>query len=168
MEVNLCRDAEASGSLEADFTQCAWELETLETTQQLGQHLAKQLPRGSILLLKGQLGAGKTSLVQGLATGLGITEAVTSPTFALAQHYCRPTAPQQPVLVHLDLYRLELPEAADELFAQEEELAAECGALLAVEWPESLSFSPNQAWQLQLIYCNGGRQLLITPPAAAR
>ena len=92
---------------------------------------------------------------------------MTSPTFALAQHYSLPNAPQQPVLVHLDLYRLELPEAADELFAQEEELAAETGALLAVEWPQRLSFSPSRAWQLQLLYCDGGRQLLISPPTAA-
>jgi tRNA threonylcarbamoyladenosine biosynthesis protein TsaE len=120
------------------------------------------------MLLSGELGAGKTSLVQGIAAGLGITEAVTSPTFALAQHYNRPDTPQQPVLVHLDLYRLELPEAADELFAQEEELAAESGALLAVEWPQRLSFSPPQAWQLQLLYCDGGRKLLISPPTAAQ
>ena len=92
---------------------------------------------------------------------------MTSPTFALAQHYSRPDTPQQPVLVHLDLYRLELPAAADELFAQEEELAAESGALLAVEWPQRLSFSPSRAWQLQLLYCDGGRQLLISPPTAA-
>ena len=73
VELNLCRDAEASGSLEVDFTQFVWELETLETTQRLGQHLAKQLPRSSILLLKGHLGAGKTSLVQGLAQACGVT-----------------------------------------------------------------------------------------------
>ena len=139
-----------------------------DATHSRGIALALELPKGSVLLLSGELGAGKTSLVQGLATGLGITEAVTSPTFALAQHYCRPTAPQQPVLVHLDLYRLELPEAADELFSQEEELAAESGALLAVEWPQRLSFTPSQAWQLQLLYCDGGRQLTISPPAAAQ
>ena len=86
----------------------------------------------------------------------------------MAQHYSRPDAPQQPVLVHLDLYRLELPEAADELFAQEEELAAENAAWLAVEWPQRLSFTPSQAWQLQLLYCDGGRQLVISPPAAAQ
>ena len=137
-------------------------------THARGIALARELPKGSVLLLSGELGAGKTSLVQGLAAGLGITEAVTSPTFALAQHYSRPDAPQQVVLVHLDLYRLELPEAADELFAQEEELAAESGALLAVEWPQRLSFSPSQAWQLQLFYCDGGRQLVISPPAAAQ
>ena len=137
-------------------------------THARGIALARELPKGSVLLLSGELGAGKTSLVQGLAAGLGITEAVTSPTFALAQHYSRPDAPQQVVLVHLDLYRLELPEAADELFAQEEELAAESGALLAVEWPQRLSFTPSQAWQLQLLYCDGGRQLTISPPAAAQ
>ena len=137
-------------------------------THARGIALARELPKGSVLLLSGELGAGKTSLVQGLAAGLGITEAVTSPTFALAQHYSRPDAPQQVVLVHLDLYRLELPEAADELFAQEEELAAESCALLAVEWPQRLSFTPSQAWQLQLLYCDGGRQLTISPPAAAQ
>ena len=137
-------------------------------THARGIALARELPKGSVLLLSGELGAGKTSLVQGIAAGLGITEAVTSPTFALAQHYGQPDIPQQPVLVHLDLYRLELPEAADELFAQEEELAAESGALLAVEWPQRLSFSPYQAWQLELLYCDGGRQLVISPPAAAQ
>ena len=71
----------------------------------LGQSLARELPSGAILLLMGPLGAGKTSLVQGLALGCGIDEPITSPTFALAQHY-----PQgEPPLVHLDLYRLEAP-----------------------------------------------------------
>ena len=139
-----------------------------DATHARGIALARELPKGSVLRLSGERGAGSTALVQGLAAGLASTEAVTSPTFALAQHYCRPDASQQPVLVHLDLYRLELPEAADELFAQEEELAAESGALLAVEWPQRLSFSPSQAWQLQLLYCNGGRQLVISPPAAAQ
>ena len=139
-----------------------------DATHARGVALARELPKGSVLLLSGELGAGKTSLVQGIAVGLGISEAVTSPTFALAQHYSHPNKSQQPVLVHLDLYRLELAEAADDLFAQEEELAAESGALRAVEWPQRLSCSPSQAWQLQLLYCDGGRRLLITPPAAAQ
>ena len=163
MELNLCRDAEASGSLEADFTQFVWELETLETTQRLGQHLAKQLPRGSILLLKGQLGAGKTSLVQGLALACGITEAITSPTFALAQHY-----PQgEPQLVHLDLYRLEQPASADELFLQEEEEASATGALMAVEWPERLGLDLAEAWHLELRHQDEGRLAQLTSPRKA-
>ena len=139
-----------------------------QATHQLGLQLAGELPKGSLLLLSGELGAGKTALVQGLAAGLGIHEPVTSPTFALAQHYCRRGERGDPVLIHLDLYRLELADAADELFAQEEELAAESGALLAVEWPQRLSFSPSVAWQLQLLYCDGGRRLVISPPAAAQ
>ena len=161
--MNLCRDAEASGSLEADFTQCVWELETLETTQRLGQHLAKQLPRGSILLLKGQLGAGKTSLVQGLAQACGITEPITSPTFALAQHY----PDGNPPLVHLDLYRLEAPGSADELFLQEEEEARAIDALMAVEWPERLSLNLTEAWRLELTHLQTGRRAQLTPPRKA-
>ncbi|MEO1003222.1 MAG: tRNA (adenosine(37)-N6)-threonylcarbamoyltransferase complex ATPase subunit type 1 TsaE [Cyanobacteria bacterium J06638_7] len=103
------------------------------------------------LLLQGELGAGKTCLVQGMAAGLGIAEPITSPTFALAQHYGGRLADGTPTtLVHLDLYRLEQPAAAEDLFAQEEEAAAEIGALLAVEWPERLLVLPPQAWLLQL------------------
>ena len=163
MEVNLCRDAEASGSLEPDFTQCVWELETLETTRRLGGHLLRQLPRGSILLLQGELGAGKTSLVQGLALACRITEPITSPTFALAQHY----PDGNPPLVHLDLYRLEAPGSADELFLQEEEEARAMGALMAVEWPERLGLELTEAWRLDLSYLKTGRRAQLTPPKNA-
>jgi tRNA threonylcarbamoyladenosine biosynthesis protein TsaE len=126
-------------------------------TAALGHELALQwLQRCSasatppILLLQGDLGAGKTCLVQGIAAGLGIDEAITSPTFALAQHYGGQAAGRTTALVHLDLYRLEQASAADELFAQEEEEALELGALMAVEWSERLSFVPEGAWLVQL------------------
>ena len=120
-------------------------------TQALGQELAQHwlaLPPGErpILLLQGDLGAGKTCLTQGLAAGLGIDELITSPTFALAQHY----SGRAGSLVHLDLYRLEQAAAADELFAQEEEEALALKALMAVEWAERLSFVPEGAWQVGL------------------
>ncbi len=120
-------------------------------TRALGADLARRwlaLPEAQrpVLLLQGDLGAGKTSLVQGLALGLGITEAITSPTFALAQHYQGRAA----ALVHLDLYRLEQPAAADELLAQEEEAALELGALLAVEWPERLGVVLERCWRVEL------------------
>ena len=163
MELNLCRDAEASGSLEPDSTGHVWALETLETTRALGRLLARELPTGAILLLSGPLGAGKTSLVQGLAEGLGISEAITSPTFALAQHY-----PQgEPQLVHLDLYRLEQPASADELFLQEEEEARAAGALMAVEWPERLGLDLPEAWQLKLRHQDEGRLAQLTSPRKA-
>ena len=120
-------------------------------TQALGQELAQHwlaLPPGErpILLLQGDLGAGKTCLTQGLAAGLGIDELITSPTFALAQHY----SGRAGSLVHLDLYRLEQAAAADELFAQEEEEALALNALMAVEWAERLSFVPEGAWRVGL------------------
>jgi tRNA threonylcarbamoyladenosine biosynthesis protein TsaE len=147
-----------------------------EATKALGRELAAELlavPTGDqppLLLLQGDLGAGKTCLVQGLAEGLGIEEPITSPTFALAQHYegrleaaggTRTTA-----LIHLDLYRLELRAAADELFLQEEEEARALGAVLAVEWPERLSFSPEGALVVQLAIQGEGRLARIMPPAA--
>ena len=158
--MNLCRDAEASGSPGADSTQRVWDLETLETTRALGRELAQRLPKGAILLLQGPLGAGKTSLVQGLALACGIGEPITSPTFALAQHY-----PQgQPPLVHLDLYRLEAPGSADELFLQEEEEARAMNALMAVEWPERLSINLPEAWRLTLEHKGDERRAELTPP----
>ena len=161
--MNLCRDAEASGSLDPDFTQCVWELETLETTQRLGRRLAQRVPKGGILLLQGPLGAGKTSMVQGLALACGIKEPITSPTFALAQHY----PDGNPPLIHLDLYRLEAPGSADELFLQEEEEARAMGALMAVEWPERLGLELTEAWRLNLSYLKTGRRAQLTPPKNA-
>ena len=163
VELNLCRDAEASGSLEPDSTGHVWVLETLEKTRALGRSLARELPSGAILLLVGPLGAGKTSLVQGLAEGLVITEPITSPTFALAQHYPQGT----PQLVHLDLYRLERSASADELFLQEEEEARAAGALMAVEWPERLGLDLPEAWRLELRHQGEGRLAQLTPPRNA-
>ena len=163
MELNLCRDAEASGSLEPDSTGHVWVLETLEKTRALGRSLARELPSGAILLLVGPLGAGKTSLVQGLAEGLVITEPITSPTFALAQHYPQGT----PQLVHLDLYRLERSASADELFLQEEEEARAAGALMAVEWPERLGLDLAEAWHLELRHQDEGRLAQLTSPRKA-
>jgi tRNA threonylcarbamoyladenosine biosynthesis protein TsaE len=71
--------------------------------------------------------------------------------------------------VHLDLYRLEQPAAADELFAQEEEEARALGALLAVEWPERLSALPEDCWRLHLSLSDpanpaAGRELELIGP----
>ncbi len=120
----------------------------------------------ALLLLRGELGAGKTCLVQGLAEGLGISEPITSPTFALAQHYAGRVGARPTALVHLDLYRLEAPAAADELFLQEEEEATALGAVLAVEWPERLGFSPEPAWRLELLVEGEGRWARLDPPPA--
>jgi tRNA threonylcarbamoyladenosine biosynthesis protein TsaE len=147
-------------------------LADLEATRALGRSLAERFAaEPPILLLQGPLGAGKTSLVQGLAEGLGIEEPITSPTFALAQHYSGRGAGGETALVHLDLYRLTLPAAADELFAQEEEEATALSALLAVEWPERLSRPPADAWRLALSLPDparpeAGRLARLIPPSS--
>ncbi|MFN7679096.1 MAG: tRNA (adenosine(37)-N6)-threonylcarbamoyltransferase complex ATPase subunit type 1 TsaE [Cyanobacteriota bacterium] len=150
--------------MEGDGVMEVCELEDADATRALGRRLAerllsKALPDPPLLLLRGDLGAGKTCLVQGLAEGLGIGEPITSPTFALAHHYrgqldgALPTA-----LVHLDLYRLEHPAAAAELFAQEEEEARALGAVLAVEWPERLGTLPEPCWVVELAFVGEGRE----------
>jgi tRNA threonylcarbamoyladenosine biosynthesis protein TsaE len=139
------------------------QLADADATRALGRRLAARLleetaaDQLAILLLQGDLGAGKTCLVQGLAEGLGISEPITSPTFALAHHYRGTRGNRPTALVHLDLYRLEHPAAADELFAQEEEEALAQGALLAVEWPERLSFVPAPCWRVELDLAGEGR-----------
>ena len=154
-------DAEASGSLDSQSTDETRSLDDLEATKDLGRTLAARLQPLDIVLLRGPLGAGKTSLVQGLAEALGIQEPITSPTFALAQHYPEGTPP----LIHLDLYRLEQAVAADDLFLQEEEEASALGALLVVEWPERLSLALPDAWHLDLKYApGGGRTISLQSP----
>jgi tRNA threonylcarbamoyladenosine biosynthesis protein TsaE len=96
----------------------------------LGQKLAATLQPGTFVLLHGDLGAGKTAFVRGLAAGLGANpDEVSSPTFVLIQHYKGRTP-----LVHVDLYRLDGGAAIDDLGL--EELAS--GAVMAIEWAERL------------------------------
>lgn len=118
----------------------AWvvvELPDATATVRLGIALADVLPAGAVLLLQGELGSGKTTLVQGLAQGLGIGEPVTSPTFALVHEYPEGRIP----LYHLDLYRLstaEVQQLQPEYYWQE----APPG-IVAVEWPERLPVWPS-------------------------
>lgn len=79
-------------------------LETAEDTRQFGRELGESLEAGDVVILDGPLGAGKTTLTQGLATGLGVTGRVTSPTFVIARDH--PPIADGPALIHMDAYRL--------------------------------------------------------------
>ncbi len=141
-----------------------WTLDKPESTMLLGSTLTKYFPDLGILLLNGPLGAGKTTLVKGIAKSLRIKEPITSPTFPLAQHY--PSG--SPPLIHLDLYRIEEPTAANEFFLQEEEESKAMGALMVVEWPERLSLTIADAWRgnLEYLSTNQARIFHLFPPLA--
>lgn len=101
-------------------------------TRAIGARLAAQLQPGAVLLLSGDLGAGKTAFTKGLAEGLGIDPGeVTSPTFTLVHEYRQGRLP----LVHVDLYRLDKADL-DEL-GMDSDLAEQ--GVLAIEWAERLS-----------------------------
>ena len=136
-------------------TEKRWLLRSLEDTIELGEQIPKKFPDSKILILQGPLGAGKTSLVKGIAKTLGIHDPITSPTFTLSQHYQEGIPP----LIHLDLYRLENPKSADEFFLQEEEEANAIGALMVIEWPERLNIDITDALRIELKYLHNGHRL---------
>lgn len=106
---------------------------TPDQTRKIAEDFAKNLKPGCIVGLVGDLGAGKTTFVQGLAKGLGIDADyyVNSPTFTLVNEY-RGTGP---ALIHVDLYRIEKPLEGETL-GLDEYIAS--GAILAVEWIERM------------------------------
>lgn len=106
------------------------ELHTLADTAALAAEVAPRLRPGGVLLLEGDLGAGKTTFTQALARIYGVTRTVTSPTFTLANEY---RLPEGGSLVHFDLYRLASPDGLYDLGLED---ALERGARMVVEWPE--------------------------------
>jgi tRNA threonylcarbamoyladenosine biosynthesis protein TsaE len=129
-----------------------------QSTYDYGYNLGQILPPKSVILLSGDLGSGKTSLVQGIAKGLGIEEAIVSPTFTLINEYSEGRIP----LYHLDLYRLQPAEVAT-MFLESywEGIEVEPG-IVAIEWSERLPYQPHQYLKLHLSYTPTGRRLEVT------
>ena len=106
-----------------------------EHTREIGARLGRRLRRGDVVLLHGDLGAGKTTLAQGIARGLGVADTVQSPTFTLVNQYEGPATDNEPFrLYHVDLYRLPGEEELDS-FGFDDYLAPTDGVTL-IEWPE--------------------------------
>lgn len=117
-------------------------------TRSLGVTLGQSLSAGSVILLKGDLGSGKTTLVQGIGEGLGITEPIVSPTFTLINEYTEGLLP----LYHLDLYRLQPEEiTALNLESYWEGVEFPLG-IVAIEWAERLKYKPPSYLQIYLSY----------------
>lgn len=105
---------------------------SVEETENFASEMASKLPRGSVLALNGNLGAGKTVFSRGFARGLGITEPISSPTFTILQEYpCK-----EGMFFHLDLYRIDNSDAAY-AFGIDEFLYTN-DSMTLIEWPERI------------------------------
>ena len=100
-------------------------------TEKIGEKLAASLPDGSVVAMYGDLGAGKTAFVRGMARGMGLDCRVSSPTFTIVNEYLGKRE-----LIHFDMYRL---GGADELFDIGWEDYISRGAVCVVEWSENVS-----------------------------
>jgi len=109
----------------------SFETHSAEETTQLGRELARELKPGTIVLLRGELGAGKTTLVKGIAEAFQSANAhdVTSPTFTLIHEYRGPSI----VLYHIDLYRIDTHRELDTLALDD---LVDANSILLIEWGE--------------------------------
>jgi tRNA threonylcarbamoyladenosine biosynthesis protein TsaE len=117
-----------------------------EQTRRIGARLGQVLGIGDMVCLEGDLGSGKTTMVQGIASGWGALDAASSPTFVLVNEYRRP---DQGRLFHMDAYRLESGIEAAEL---DIDRMVNEGAVI-VEWPQRVeSVLPSEQLKVQLEY----------------
>ena len=106
-----------------------------DETEAFAVALARELPRGTVIALEGDLGAGKTVFSRGFARGLGITEPVSSPTYTIVQEYPLPEG--RGMLYHLDLYRI--GNSASALAFGVDEFLNDPESVALVEWPERIA-----------------------------
>ncbi len=127
-----------------------------EETRELGRRMARDLRAPELVLLIGDLGAGKTTLTQGLLEGLGVARAedVSSPTFSLIHEYGR-----DPKVYHIDLYRLDRVPELDTLGLDE---LWERDAIVLIEWGEKFSAElPGRRTEIRISYLEDDRREVI-------
>jgi tRNA threonylcarbamoyladenosine biosynthesis protein TsaE len=130
-----------------------------EETRKVGNQLAGQLPRRGVVLLIGDLGAGKTTLAKGIIEGLGVASAdeVTSPTYTIIHEYGEPVR-----VYHVDLYRLDTEEEVTALGFEE---LLERDALILIEWGERFpKLLPEQRVEITLASGDEDRRSIVVRP----
>lgn len=138
-----------NGELDRHALRC--ETSGASETEALGARIAAHLKAGDVVLVHGEMGAGKTTLVRGVARALGVSTAVTSPTFSIGHRY-----PGREISVcHLDLYRIghiseEDPALLDDYFDDQ--------AITLVEWPQAAASELHQASLLVTLEHLGGER----------
>lgn len=127
--------------------------DSTEATRELGFRMGRELKSGDVVALEGPLGAGKTVFVQGLAGALGITEAVSSPTFTIISEYRGSMT-----LYHMDLYRLNTPEEFAFLGVEE---IIEGDGVTVVEWGEKAGDElPERSIRVNITIGDDGERLI--------
>jgi tRNA threonylcarbamoyladenosine biosynthesis protein TsaE len=118
-----------------------------EETKKLGEEFSKELKPGQTVLLFGNLGAGKTTFVQGLAKGLGVKDRIISPTFVLVRNH--EALGDIKNLNHIDLYRLKTPEDIRSLGI--EDFLADEKSITLIEWADRLlGFKPDSGFKITI------------------
>ena len=123
--------------------------DALDATQAVGEALAGLIEPGDLVLLSGEMGAGKTAFTQGLGAALGVTDRITSPTFTIAQEY----EGNHLTLHHLDVYRLErLDEISDAGLAE----ILDDGSVVVIEWGDAiLPVLPPDFLEIRFVFGEG-------------
>jgi len=133
-----------------------------EQTRRLGMRLGSLLQPGDVIALCGDLGAGKTTLVQGIAQGWGSTDAVSSPTFVLVNVYRRPDGN---LLHHMDAYRVESALEAEDLDLE----AMISSGVLIVEWAERISAAlPDELLSIDMKWIADEHRSMVLKPIGNR
>lgn len=130
-----------------------------EETKKIGKELAEKIKGGETILLFGNLGAGKTTFVQGFAEGLGIKDRILSPTFVLQRIHDVPKS-EIKTLNHIDLYRIENPTEVENLGLIE--LFEDSHAVTLIEWAERLKdFKPKKGWGVKFHHISENTRELV-------
>ena len=140
---------------------------TAEETTEIGRKIGEWLRAGDVVLLSGPLGAGKTTLAQGIAAGVGVADYVTSPSFTLVNEYRARRPRAHPTFYHLDLYRISgADEALD--FGLEEYVGGE--GIAVVEWAERAADAmpaDHLLVRLEIVDVESGERLIEVCPRGA-
>lgn len=143
------------------MTPLLFHTRTAGETRRLGERIGKMLRAGDVVLLSGELGAGKTVLAQGIGRGLGVGDPIKSSSFVIMNEY----EGRELRLYHADLYRLEDPEQVAELAL--DELAS--AGVLVVEWPERAEAElPPEHLRVSLAYGGANERAIAIEAHGAR